>query len=170
MCAKSSWALVSFRSEENSHPCYCNIYRYLTLLLPFYFCQYRYDIFSVVLQIIDSYICRTFMLFGLQEIAVKRFLDQDISGESLEEFKTEVHAISTSPIVFLLQFTHFCSVLVAYFQREVLYFEGYFLCLTGYNCKFVTQRRLELQQVRGVRIRGYTDTSFLWMRTLKIKQ
>ncbi|KAJ1388657.1 Protein kinase-like domain superfamily [Sesbania bispinosa] len=36
------------------------------------------------------------------EVAVKRFLDQDISGESLEEFKTEVQITSTSSQYFVL--------------------------------------------------------------------
>lgn len=40
--------------------------------------------------------CWHFLLdefIAVQEVAVKRFLDQDISGESLEEFKSEVLAV-----------------------------------------------------------------------------
>lgn len=29
-------------------------------------------------------------MFGLQEVAVKKFLDQDFSGAALDEFKREV--------------------------------------------------------------------------------
>lgn len=34
------------------------------------------------------------IIYILQEVAVKRFLDQDIFGESLEEFKSEVGVFS----------------------------------------------------------------------------
>jgi len=31
-------------------------------------------------------------LFSLQEVAVKKFLQQDLSGDALEEFRTEVYS------------------------------------------------------------------------------
>lgn len=38
------------------------------------------------------YLLQDNKLFSLQEVAVKKFLQQDLSGDALEEFRTEVYS------------------------------------------------------------------------------
>lgn len=61
-----------------------NFYLSFSMTPSLYFASF--SLFTATFYIQDK------QLFCLQEVAVKKFLQQDLSGDALEEFRTEVYS------------------------------------------------------------------------------
>jgi hypothetical protein len=74
-------------------------------------------------------------LFYLQEVAVKKFLDQDFYGDALDEFRSEVGELLSVSILEFTEYTIQCSYLLTPFlaalfdNTDVLYLTRYELCV-----------------------------------------
>jgi hypothetical protein len=52
--------------------------------------SYGVRLASFVKVLNNVFVCMTGLAMPLQEVAVKKFLDQDVSGDALDQFKSEV--------------------------------------------------------------------------------